>query len=82
LPLRFEYNNNYFNDQYQGIPIGGYTQIFEKLLEGIEVKLNYNYNDHKGEIPAKTIIHTGSIDEYYDYCFGELEYRSLRFEEQ
>jgi len=78
LPLRFTYDNNYFDDRYQGIPIGGYTQIFEKLLKGSTVLLNtpYNPESHK----AKTIIYSGAIDEYFDYRFGELEYRSLRFE--
>lgn len=82
LPLRFEYNNNYFNDTYQGIPIGGYTLLIERMLEGVEVKLNYNFFDHKDEILSSgaTIIYTGPIDEYFDYKFGELEYRSLRFE--
>lgn len=82
LPVRFTYDNNYFNDKYQGIPIGGYTGIIEKMLEGTEVKLNYNYFDHKEEIEqmAEKVIFTGPIDEYYDYCFGQLEYRSVRFE--
>lgn len=79
LPLRKEANNNYFNDKYQGLPKEGYTKIIEKMLEGIEVRLNYTYN--KGSnIEAAQIIHTGMIDEYYNYCLGELEYRSLRFE--
>lgn len=82
LPVRFTYNNNYFNDKYQGIPEGGYTEIIERMLNGIEVKLNYDYFEHKEELQkiAKKIIFTGPIDKYYDYCFGELEYRSLRFE--
>lgn len=80
LPLRFIYDNNYFNDIFQGIPIGGYTRIFEKLLNGIEVKLNTNYKDISGEKIAKKIVYTGCIDEFFDYCFGELEYRSVRFE--
>ncbi len=80
LPLRFIYDNNYFNDRFQGIPIGGYTRIFEKLLNGIEVKLNTNYKDISGEKIAKKIVYTGCIDEFFDYCFGELEYRSVRFE--
>ena len=81
LPVRFKYDNNYFNDRYQGIPIGGYTQIIEKMLNGIEVRLNYDYFDHKEELEniAEKIIFTGPIDKYYDYCFGELQYRSLRF---
>lgn len=82
LPVRFIYDNNYFNDKYQGIPIGGYTQIIEKMLKGIEVKLNYDFFDHREELEkvAEKIIFTGPIDKYYNYKFGELEYRSLRFE--
>ena len=82
LPVRFIYDNNYFNDLYQGIPIGGYTQIIEKMLEGIDVRLNCNYFDNKQELDniAEKIVFTGPIDEYYDYCYGELEYRSVRFE--
>ena len=82
LPVRFTYNNNYFNDRYQGIPIGGYTKIIEKMLEGIEVKLNtdFFFNRKYFENCAKKIVFTGMIDKYFDYCFGELEYRSLRFE--
>lgn len=82
LPVRFTYDNNYFNDLYQGIPMGGYTQIIEKMLEGIDVKLNYDYFEHREEVDniANKTIFTGQIDKYYDYKFGELEYRSLRFE--
>ena len=82
LPVRFTYDNNYFNDKYQGIPEGGYTQIIEKMLDGIEVKLNYDYFEHKEELEniAEKIIFTGPIDQYYNYCFGELQYRSVRFE--
>lgn len=82
LPVRFIYDNNYFNDIYQGIPIGGYTQIIEKMLEGIEVKLNYDFFEHREELEniADKIIFTGPIDQYYNYKYGELEYRSLRFE--
>ena len=82
LPVRFIYDNNYFNDIYQGIPIGGYTQIIEKMLEGIEVKLNWDFFEHREELEniADKIIFTGPIDKYYNYQFGELEYRSLRFE--
>lgn len=81
LPLRFIYNNNYFNDKYQGIPNGGYTQIFEKLLDNVEVITNVDFLKNKNELERKAnkIIYTGAIDEYYDYCHGELEYRSLRF---
>lgn len=84
LPLRFTYDNNYFNDRYQGIPIGGYTKMFEKMLDGIEVRLNTDYlsdRDYFDSI-ANKIIFTGPIDEFFDYEFGELDYRSLRFEEQ
>ena len=82
LPVRFIYDNNYFNDSYQGIPIGGYTQIIEKMLHGIEIKLNYDFFEHKEELQqiANKIIFTGPIDKYYNYIYGELEYRSLRFE--
>lgn len=82
LPVRFTYDNNYFNDKYQGIPEGGYTQIVEKMLEGIEVRLNTDFFDKRDEYMscAKKIIFTGMIDAYFNYCYGELEYRSLRFE--
>ncbi len=82
LPVRLVYDNNYFNDKYQGIPIGGYTQIIEKMLEGIETKLNYDYFEHKEELKniAEKIVFTGPIDQFYDYKFGHLEYRSVRFE--
>lgn len=78
LPVRFTYDNNYFNDKYQGIPIGGYTQIFEKLLDGIEVKLGVDY--FKDELPQhKKVIYTGPIDKFYNYQFGELEYKTTEF---
>ena len=82
LPVRFIYDNNYFNDIYQGIPIGGYTKIIERMLDGIDVKLNCDYFENKRELEniAEKIIFTGQIDKYYDYKFGELEYRSLKFE--
>ncbi len=82
LPVRFTYDNNYFNDLYQGIPIGGYTQIIEKMLEGIDIRLNCDFFENKKELEniAKKIIFTGPIDAFYNYCFGELEYRSIRFE--
>ena len=82
LPVRFIYDNNYFNDIYQGIPIGGYTGIIEKMLDGIEVRLNCDFFENREELEniAEKIIFTGQIDKYYNYCFGELEYRSLRFE--
>lgn len=82
LPVRFTYDNNYFNDLYQGIPIGGYTQIIEKLLEGITVRLSTDYftdRDYFDSI-AKKCVFTGMIDQFYNYCYGELEYRSLSFE--
>ena len=84
LPLRFTYDNNYFNDRYQGIPIGGYTKIIENMLKGIDVKLNTNYfetyKDDKNI--ADKIVFTGMIDEFFDYKLGVLEYRSLRFEHE
>ncbi len=82
LPVRFIYDNNYFNDPYQGIPIGGYTAIVEKLLEGMEVRLNTEYKSFKEstEDTFDRILYTGMIDEYFDYCYGALSYRSLRFE--
>ena len=90
LPLRFTYDNNYFNDRYQGIPIGGYTAIVERMLEGIEVRLHAEYKTFIEENAAKgeaadtfgKILYTGMIDEYFDYQLGELEYRSLRFEHE
>ena len=82
LPVRYTFDNNYFNDLYQGIPIGGYTKIIEKMLKGIEVKLNTDFFENKEEYLkiADKIIFTGMIDQYYDYCYGELEYRGLNFE--
>ncbi|MBO6214237.1 MAG: UDP-galactopyranose mutase [Lachnospiraceae bacterium] len=88
LPLRFRYDNNYFNDRYQGIPIGGYTQIVEGLLDGIEVRLNEDYFDFEKngrlstgeEINYDKLVFTGPIDAYYDKCYGALEYRTVRFE--
>ncbi|WP_405291000.1 UDP-galactopyranose mutase [Methanobrevibacter sp.] len=82
LPVRFTFDNNYFNDLYQGIPIGGYTKIVEKMLEGIEIKLNTDFFDDKEKWLniADKIIFTGMIDQFYDYCYGELEYRGLNFE--
>lgn len=82
LPVRMVYDNNYFNDKYQGIPIGGYTGIIEKMLDGIEVRLDTDFLENKNELAslAKKIVFTGAIDAYFDYCFGELEFRSLRFE--
>ncbi|MCR1842979.1 UDP-galactopyranose mutase [Murimonas intestini] len=82
LPLRFIYDNNYFNDRFQGIPMGGYTKIVEKMLEGIEVKTNTDFFEFRKENPdiAGKIIFTGMIDEYFGYKLGALEYRSVRFE--
>lgn len=82
LPVRFVYDNNYFNDKYQGIPIGGYTRMIGKMLEGIPFRLETDFFKERGELEnqAKKIVFTGMIDAYYDYCYGELEYRSLRFE--
>lgn len=84
IPLRFTYNNNYFNDVYQGIPKNGYTEIINKMLKGIEVKLNTNYKENEKELKklANKIIYTGAIDEYYGYKYGKLEYRTLKFEEE
>lgn len=82
LPVRLTYDNNYFNDRYQGIPIGGYTKLVENMLKGIEVQLNTNFFeniDYYKKI-AKTIVYTGPIDEYFHYSLGELEWRSLKFE--
>lgn len=81
LPVRFTFDNNYFNDKYQGIPIGGYTQIIEKMLEGIEVRLNTNYLENKKEFDslAKHIIYTGPIDEFFNFKFGPLEFRTVEF---
>ena len=82
LPLRFTYDNNYFNDRYQGIPIGGYTKIVEKMLEGSDVLLDTDYfefiKDNEGI--ADKVLFKGMIDEYYDFCYGHLEYRTVRFE--
>ncbi|MFW6679562.1 UDP-galactopyranose mutase [Lacrimispora sp. AGF001] len=82
LPVRFTFDNNYFNALYQGIPIGGYTKLVENLLDGIEVHLNKDYFINKIEYDALAdkVIFTGAIDEYFNYCLGNLEYRSVRFE--
>ena len=82
LPVRLTYDNNYFNDRYQGIPIGGYTLLVERMLEGIEVQLNTDYlsNKEKYDSMANKVIYTGPLDEYFNYSLGELEWRSLRFE--
>ena len=84
LPVRFSYNNNYFNDCYQGIPIGGYNKLIEGLLDGVEVRLNVDFFKDRDSLSrlADRIVFTGKIDEFYDYRFGKLDYRSLRFEEE
>jgi len=84
IPLRFNFDNNYFFDKYQGIPIGGYTKIFNKLLDEIEVKINTDYFSNRDYFDslAKKIVYTGKIDEFYNYKFGNLDYRSLRFENE
>ena len=79
LPVRFTYDNNYFCDRYQGIPEGGYTKMVLRMLEGVEVRLGTQYRDLPPDIARRT-VYTGCIDEFFEYCLGELEYRSLRFE--
>ncbi len=84
LPVRYVYDNNYFNDRWQGIPEGGYTQIMEKLLEGTEVRLGIDFNtdrDHYRQL-ADRVLYTGALDEYFDYSLGHLQYRSVRFEDE
>lgn len=82
LPVRFIFDNNYFNDKYQGIPIGGYNVLIERLLEGIDTKLNYDFFAHRNELEeiSDRIVFTGAIDEFYRYRFGKLEYRTVNFE--
>lgn len=82
LPVRFTFDNNYFNALYQGIPVGGYTKMVSHMLEGIEVRLGVDYLENKAELDAlaEKVVFTGPIDEYFGYCFGPLEYRSVRFE--
>jgi UDP-galactopyranose mutase len=84
LPVRFTWDNNYFNDKYQGIPIDGYTQIFEKMLENVDVTLGIDYFEDKEYLDslADKVIYTGPIDKFFDYKFGRLEYKSLRWETQ
>ncbi len=84
LPVRLTFDNNYFNALYQGIPIGGYTKMVENLLTGIEVRLSENYLEKKEEYDnlADTVLYTGAIDAFYNYCYGNLEYRSVRFENE
>ena len=82
LPVRFTYDNNYFNALYQGIPVGGYTKMIEKMLDGIEVRLSVEYLEHKAELDAlaEKVVYTGPIDAYFGYKLGYLEYRFVRFE--
>lgn len=82
LPLRFTYDNNYFNDRFQGIPMGGYTKIVEKMLEGAEILLDTDFFEFREEHPdiADRIVYTGALDQYFDYQYGVLEYRAVRFE--
>lgn len=84
IPLRFTYDNNYYSDRYQGIPVGGYTRIIEKLFSGCDIVCNTDFLKHREEYSGKAgrIIYTGTIDSYFDYCQGALEYRSLRFEHE
>jgi UDP-galactopyranose mutase (EC 5.4.99.9) len=84
LPFRFIFDNNYFNDTYQGIPIGGYTKMIEKMLSGVEVKLGIDYLSDRSNLRtlARKVLYTGQIDAYFDFCFGKLDYRSLQFEHQ
>lgn len=80
IPLRFTFDNNYFSDRWQGVPVGGYTQIFEKLLCGCDVLLDTDYSQVKDSLHAKTTVYTGQIDAFFDHCYGALDYRSLKFE--
>lgn len=84
LPVRFTFDNNYFNDKYQGIPIGGYNKLIDGLLAGIEVRLGVDFEQNREELSslANQVVYTGKIDEYFNFKFGELEYRSLRFENE
>lgn len=84
LPVRFVHDNNYFNDRFQGIPIGGFNKLIDGLLEGVNVKLNTDFFDDRQhwEQIAEKVLYTGKLDEYYDYRFGKLEYRTVRFEEE
>jgi UDP-galactopyranose mutase len=84
LPVRFTFDNNYFNDKYQGIPVGGYNKLIEGLLDGIEVRLGVDFEKNREELSALAdqLVYTGKIDEYFNFKFGELEYRSLRFDHE
>lgn len=82
LPVRYTYDNNYFNDLYQGIPIGGYNALINALFEGCDIELGKDYNENREKYNAlgEKVLYTGTLDSLYDYCYGKLEYRSLRFE--
>jgi UDP-galactopyranose mutase len=84
LPVRLVFDNNYFNDRYQGIPIGGYNKLIDGMLEGIEVKTNTDFFEKRGywESVAEKTVFTGKIDEFFNYCFGKLEYRTVKFEQE
>lgn len=84
LPVRFTYDNNYFNDKYQGIPIGGYTNMITKMLKDADIRVNTDYFADKADFDkiADKVVFTGRIDEYFNYCYGNLDYRSLKFEEE
>ncbi|HCI5886107.1 TPA: UDP-galactopyranose mutase, partial [Klebsiella pneumoniae] len=84
LPVRFTFDNNYFSDRYQGIPIGGYTKLIQNMFGTVEIKLSTDYFEDKDYFDsiAEKIIYTGPIDQYFNYCYGELGYRSLRFEHE
>lgn len=84
LPVRFTFDNNYFNDIYQGIPVGGYNKLFERLLDGVEVRLDTDFFSDRAyfESLAGKVVYTGPIDQYYDYRYGKLEYRTVEFEQQ
>jgi len=82
LPVRYTFDNNYFNDRYQGIPVGGYNKLIDALLDGIEVRTGVDYNESRAEYEgiAQKVVYTGPVDAYFDYKLGQLEYRGLRFE--
>ena len=84
IPMRFRYDNNYFNDRWQGIPIGGYTRIIEQMLEGADIRLNVDYLENRETYDdgVDEVVYTGAIDAFYGFCFGPLEYRALRFEHE
>ena len=84
LPLRFVFDNNYFNDLYQGIPIGGYNKLIDGLLDGVETQVSCDYFEHRGELTALAdrIVYTGQIDKFYNYCFGHLDFRTVSFEQE